>query len=66
LSAISRSSVVDCGEGESGATESGAVIPEVSLNSCGSDDCGSVVRACTREDDAVGSDRGQGKARLTI
>ena len=38
LSAISRSSVVERGEGESGATESGAVIPEVSLNSGGSDD----------------------------
>jgi len=53
LSAISRSSVVERGERESSATESGAVIPEVSLNSGGSDDCGSVARACTRDDLSV-------------
>ena len=50
LSAISRSSVVECGEGEGSATEIGAISPEVSLNSGSSDNRGSVVRTCTRQD----------------
>lgn len=47
LPAISGSSVVGHGEGESGTSESGAVVPEARWNSGGTDDCGSVVRACT-------------------
>ena len=66
LSAISRSSVVECGEGEGGATESGAVSPEVSLNSGGSDDRGSVVRACTREDLSARGSEDYGAAGVRI
>jgi hypothetical protein len=50
LSAISMISCVGRGEGERAVTKRGAVLRNVSLNTSGIDEGGSIVRACTRDE----------------
>jgi len=64
VSTISGSGVIDVRKGERCVAERCTIIRNVSLNSGGSDDRGSVIRACTRYESAICPDAGKRKALL--